>query len=86
MWALCTRRRHSATTTASPLLSTICELFSPTKLDRDVLMNGRHDESFDAELPSLKEILDGKPNLIDLTFDSEFEVSRPYRIHSTLVG
>jgi hypothetical protein len=78
MWALCgpsppTRRRLSATNTAGPLLSTICEL-SPTSLARDVLMNWCHDERSDAELPSLEEVPGGKPNLIDLTFDSEFEV------------
>jgi hypothetical protein len=79
MWALCgasppTRRRLSATTTTSPLLSMICELFSPTSLVRDVLMNGYHDKSSDVELPSLEEI-PGKPNLIEPTFDSDFEVS-----------
>jgi hypothetical protein len=80
MWALCgasppIRRRLSATTTGSPILSTICELFRSTSLARDVLMNGCHDESSDAELPSLEEVPGGKPNLIDPTFDSEFEVS-----------
>jgi hypothetical protein len=52
----------------------ICELFSPTSLVRDVLMNGYHDKSSDVELPSLEEI-PGKPNLIEPTFDSDFEVS-----------
>jgi len=38
------------------------------------------DESFDNELPSVKEllrdVLNSQPDVIDLTFDSEFEVSQ----------
>jgi hypothetical protein len=48
---------------------------------RDILMNARDDESSDDELPSVKEILEGvlgsKPDVIDLTFDSELKVSWP---------
>lgn len=47
---------------------------------REILMNERDDESSDDELLSVKDILDEvltkKPDVIDLTFDSEFEVSQ----------
>lgn len=48
---------------------------------RDILMNAHDDESSDDELPSVKEILEdvlgSKPDMIDLTFDSELKVSWP---------
>ena len=50
-------------------------------------MNKRDNESWDDELLSVKDILEeflgSKPEVIDLTFDSEFEVSRPSPIKAT---
>jgi hypothetical protein len=47
----------------------------------------RDNESSDDELLSVKDILEeflgSKPKVIDLTFDSEFEVSRPSPIKAT---
>jgi hypothetical protein len=57
---------------------------------REILMNERDDENFDDEFYNnksfsdelllvkdiLEEILTSKPDVIDLTFDSEFEVSQ----------
>jgi|HubBroStandDraft_4_1064222.scaffolds.fasta_scaffold1608514_1 hypothetical protein len=48
---------------------------------RDILMNARDDESSDDELSSVEDILEdvlgSKPDVIDLTFDSKLEESRP---------
>ena len=49
---------------------------------REILMNERDDESAGDELLSVKDILEdvltNKPDVIDRTFDSEFEVSHSY--------
>lgn len=67
-------------------------LSSKQQESRDILMNKRDnessdDESSDDELLSVKDILEeflgSKPEVIDLTFDTEFEVSRPSRIKGT---
>jgi hypothetical protein len=59
---------------------------------RDILTNkhdneSSDDESSDDELLSVKDILEeflrSKPEVIDLTFDSEFEASRPSPIKAT---
>ena len=67
-------------------------LSSKQQEPRDILMNKRDnessdDESSDNELLSVKDILEeflgSKPKVIDLTFDSEFKVSRPSPIKAT---